>query len=367
MKPRKNININNNNFNFSRLFFLICFVFIAISPVSIFAKTLRQYRESVRYARDLTITMLYPDEENAPTKNSRIPESEILTKIRKSLPPGEKIEWQGTSIETNNLWLKENLDEFEAEPKISPKRRLILTSIGERLDALDGKLAELENPPAQNRAKDEDKQKLAEVLRREEYQKPEKEEESIFQKIYRKITEWLASFFPRPDFSGGSLNGLGSLSFVLQMLLYALVLGVIAFLIYKFAPFLAGRFRRKIKKEKSERVILGERISAEETAQNLFAEAENLAREGNLRGAIRKGYIALLCELADRKIIGLSRHKTNRDYLRDVRAKNELYQNMNGLTVNFERHWYGFESAEEKDWEEFRNGYRRAVGSSSWQ
>jgi hypothetical protein len=80
-----------------------------------------------------------------------------------------------------------------------------------------------------------------------------------------------------------------------------------------------------------------------------------------LRGAIRKGYIALLCELADRKVIGLSRHKTNRDYLRDVLGKNELYQNMNGLTSNFERHWYGFESAEEKDWEEFRNGYKRII------
>jgi hypothetical protein len=52
---------------------------------------------------------------------------------------------------------------------------------------------------------------------------------------------------------------------------------------------------------KQERVILGERISAEETAQILFAEAEHLARQGNLRGAIRKGYIALLCDLSDRK------------------------------------------------------------------
>ena len=83
-------------------------------------------------------------------------------------------------------------------------------------------------------------------------------------------------------------------------------------------------------------------------------EAERLAREGNLRQAIRKGYIALLCELSDRKLIGLAQHKTNRDYLRDVRRRHALYQNMSGLTDNFERHWYGFEKADEKDWEEFR-------------
>ncbi len=355
---------NDNNFAFVRLIFLICFIFIVFSPVSAFAKTLEQYRENVRYARDLTISMLYPDEEDETSKKSQISESEILTKIRKSLPASEKIEWEGASIETNNQWLRQNLDEFEREPQTSPKRRIILTSISERLAALNQKIEELENPPAQNRAKDEDKQKLAEILRREEYQKPEKQEESLFQKIYRKIMEWLASFFPRPDLSNTSLSGFWSLSFILQMLLYALVLGVIAFLIYKFAPLLAGQFRQKVKKEKTERVILGERISSEETAENLFADAEKLAREGNLRGAIRKGYIALLCELADRKIIGLSRHKTNRDYLRDVRGKSELYQNMNGLTLNFERHWYGFESAEEKDWEEFRREYQKAVGAN---
>jgi hypothetical protein len=364
MEFQSNTRKNSNNLAFVRLFFLIFFVFAAFSPISAFARTLEQYRESVRHARDLTISMLYPDEEAKTSKKSQISESEILTEIRKSVPPSEKIEWQGANIETSNQWLRENLHEFEREAKTSPKRRMILTSISERLAALSQKLMELENPPALRRAKDEDKQKLAEILRREEYRKPEKEEESLFQKIYRKVMEWVASFFPHPDLSNSSQNGFESLSLILQILLYALVLGVIGFLIYKFAPFLAGRLRLNYTSSKQERVILGERISAEETAQNLFAEAEHLARQGNLRGAIRKGYIALLCDLSDRKIIGLSRHKTNRDYLRDVRDKNELHQNLNNLTSNFERHWYGFESAEEKDWEEFKHGYQKALGAN---
>ncbi|MET0754323.1 MAG: DUF4129 domain-containing protein, partial [Pyrinomonadaceae bacterium] len=167
---------------------------------------------------------------------------------------------------------------------------------------------------------------------------------------------------PTPNINP-SAAGFQSVSLVMQIVLYAVILGLIGFLIYRFAPFLASRFRRREKREKKERVILGERIAADETADNLFSEAELLARDGNMRGAIRKGYIALLCELSDRKVIGLSRHKTNRDYLRDVRKKRELYENMSGLTSNFERHWYGFEEAEEKDWEEFRNGYRKAVGN----
>jgi hypothetical protein len=352
---------NKKHCGFIRFLVLNCFVFIVFLPVTASAKTLKQYRENVRHARDLTISMLYPDIEDEASKKSQTPESEILSEIRQSLPATEKIEWEKGSIETDNQWLKQELKEFEAEAKTSSKRVVILTSISERLDALDEKLAELENSTAQTRAKDEDKQKLAEILRREEYRKPEAEEESFFQKIYRAISDWIRSLFPSLNLPDSGQNGFSSLSFVLQILLYALVLGVIGFLIYKFAPFLANRFRWNQTSNEQERVILGERLSAEETAQNLFAEAESLAREGNLRAAIRKGYIALLCDLSDRKIIGLSRHKTNRDYLRDVRPKAELFQNMNRLTSNYERHWYGFEAAEEQDWEEFRNGYREVI------
>ncbi len=38
-----------------------------------------------------------------------------------------------------------------------------------------------------------------------------------------------------------------------------------------------------------------------------------------------------------------------------------------GLTLNFhnyERHWYGFDSAEETDWEEFRRDYKKAIGGT---
>ena len=150
-------------------------------------------------------------------------------------------------------------------------------------------------------------------------------------------------------------------------MIYALALALIGFLIYKFAPFLINRFQTREKREKRERVILGEKLAADETSGNLFSEAERLAQAGDLRGAIRKGYIALLCELSDRKIIGLSKNKTNRDYLRDVRKRRELYQNMTGLTNNFERHWYGFQEADESDWNEFKDDYQKAVGSGSRQ
>jgi len=261
-----------------------------------------------------------------------------------------------------SLILKGKESEAENDPG---KRMAILNGIREQLWSIGQKIDELENPSVSNRTKDEDKQKLGEILKREEYQKPEKQEKSWLQLMIERILEWFGRETPRPNIvPSGEFQ---TLSVILQILLYGAIIGVLGFLIYRFAPYFANRFRKRKKREKKDRVILGERIAADESSENLFSEAERLALAGNLRGAIRKGYIALLCELSDRKIIGLSRHKTNRDYLRDVRKRRKLFENMSGLTSNFERHWYGFDEAEERDWEEFRSGYRKAVTVSGRQ
>ena len=96
---------------------------------------------------------------------------------------------------------------------------------------------------------------------------------------------------------------------------------------------------------------------------DLLEQAELLARSGDLRAAIRKAYIALLCELGDRKVISLAQHKTNRDYLSALRGRTRLHSTMRGLTNSFEQHWYGFVPAAESDWSDFRNGYRQVVMS----
>ncbi len=287
-------------------------------------------------------------------------ESGIITQIVKELPETEKVDWPGGSIETANQWLARDLKLFQNEPD-AVKRAVILTGINERLAAIGKKIDELKNPAATGPSKDEDKQKLAEILRREEYQKPQAKEESLFQRWKREFIEWLARVFPSPSPMPASGTDFASLKLVLQIIIYALVLGLIGFLIYRFAPFLAGKFGMRAKQKKTDRVILGERIGADESADGLFSEAERLAREGNLRAAIRKGYIALLCELSDRKVIGLARHKTNRDYLRDMSKRTDLIENMNGMTSNFERNWYGLRPSELRDWEDFRDRYKQTI------
>ena len=93
----------------------------------------------------------------------------------------------------------------------------------------------------------------------------------------------------------------------------------------------------------------------------MLSEAEALARKGELRAAIRKGYIALLVELGDRNLITLAQHKTNRDYLNSVKNIPLLHSTMRGLTDSFEFHWYGFAPATENDWANFRSRYHKAL------
>jgi hypothetical protein len=134
----------------------------------------------------------------------------------------------------------------------------------------------------------------------------------------------------------------------------------VALLIWKFGPrFLQGR--RKKKSKRAARIVLGERLEPDQTASDLLAQADALARGGDLRGAIRKAYIALLCELGDRKLISLAQHKTNRDYLYAVRDKISLYTSLRKLTSDFELHWYGLVPAVESDWTNFRNDYHRVL------
>ena len=287
---------------------------------------------------------------------------DLVEHVRSNFPPTEKIEWYGGTAEASNEWLLRRTNELQKA--VDDEARLpIIREIREYLSTIGFKLRELETTVAESRSKDADKQKLAEILRREEYQKPQAKQESVFSRWLRELLEWIESLFPKPRVPTSSGSGMETLAVVLQILFYVGLAVLLILLIIKVAPIIFPHLKRKAKPKKKKRVILGEDIPDHETSNDIFGEAERLAREGDLRGAIRKGYIALLCELADQKVIGLSRHKTNRDYVRDVRSRRELHPRMKNVTDTFERHWYGYQESDEQDWNRFRDEYNDAVRS----
>lgn len=338
---------------------IIAVVIFAASH-SIFATALSDYHKRLDAARNDILTL--HDLEGSQRGNTRL-KNDSLDAIRTNIPPSEQVEWQGGDVAVDNQWLHDGLASYVNESD-SQQRKAILWGIQERLSAISDKLDEIEKAAAAERSKDEDKQKLAEILRREEYQKPEANEESLFQKWWKALMKWLEDFFPQPSAPQQGFD-LSSLQVVLQVLLYGAVAALIGFLLYRFLPLIGERLGYKTKTKKRDRVILGERIGEDESADDLFSEAESLALEGKLREAIRKGYIAVLCELNDRKLIGLARYKTNRDYLRDLRRRGSLFENMSGLTGTYERNWYGLRPSEQNDWEEFRESYKRTISSAN--
>lgn len=338
------------------LLFVFCCIFAVVTQAA--ASTPFDYRQRLDKAKNLVDELRdYLGDNDAES------EYQTVEIILQAIPQGEKVTWQGGSIDTDNEWLKISLYQFLDEKDLE-KRGAMLSAISDRLAAISSSVGELDKAIRSESTKDSDKQKLAEILAREEYQKPQSKEESLFQKWWREFSEWLQNLFPKPSISPTTGPNLAPLKLVLQVLVFAAVIGLIGFLIWRFVPYFSNRFRRKTKKEKGGRVILGETIGENESASDLFDEAELLARQGDLRGAIRKGYIAVLCELADRKIVRLARHKTNLDYLRDLRNREQIYVGMSGLTNNFERNWYGLREAEPADWEDFRARYHATVAEA---
>lgn len=337
-----------------RQILVICLVSVLL-PLTALAADLADYQKRVRSARAGIQSLLSNLATEKAGNTPDVPTAKVFDEVRKLLPNSEKIDTPNGSIETNNEWFGDRLKAAQAELNLT-KRAEILHEIEGRLAVLGVRLQALEKAAAAERSKDEDKRKLSEILSRPEYQKPVKQEaaeESQLAKWLKQFFEWLEGLFPKGEGGGSPVNLSGAASVAQYVLIGAIIL-LLGFLAYKLVPLFAPRFRRGEKKERESRVILGETISDDVSASDLFSDAERLAREGDLRGAIRKGYVALLCEMSDRKLIGLARHKTNRDYLRDVRSRREIYDQMTGITGSFERHWYGSQDAESDDWDEFR-------------
>ena len=94
----------------------------------------------------------------------------------------------------------------------------------------------------------------------------------------------------------------GLFSKIAQIVVIVLALAVLAFVAKLFLPQLLRSRGTKRKKSKPQaRIVMGERLDPDQTAVDLLAEAEGLARRGELRAAIRKAYIALLLELGDQE------------------------------------------------------------------
>jgi hypothetical protein len=313
------------------------------------------YHKNLREAITALDTFEQADEEESLSDYQKSV-SETLAAVRNALPKTLTVQCGEIICTVDNSWLYQQLEEVEKSAE--PERPQIVARILERLQAIEERVSELEKPTPESARNGGANERLAAILRRSEYEQQVKGA-SALDRLWRDIWQWLMNLLPKSAPLKPGRAGLFSMLAQVFVVLFALA--AIAYVLKTFVPHILGSRKQKAKAKTQPRIVLGEFLGPEESAVDLLSEAEVLARRGELRAAIRKAYIALLVELGDRKILSLAQHKTNRDYLRSVTGVPSLYSKMSDLTDSFERHWYGFATATQDDWQNFRTAYKSAL------
>ena len=334
-------------------------VFLFVCPANVAAIPIAEYHQRLKQAIDelVEVVEINKDYDAADFENRML---ETIEVIRVTLPEHLTVEVDGEVCNVDNTSLHKSLEDLKKLP--GAKQFEKVEHITEFLQAIEARIAERQAAVASGVSKEEAKTKLESILARPEYASEQRGPNAI-SRLIRDFIRWLQNLFPkRSPVERGRVD---FISLMAQILVIGLALAVLLYVV-KILLTRFGRTRKTKKPKKKEaRIVLGERLEPEATATDLLSQAEILARNGELRAAIRKAYIALLVELGDRKMISLAQHKTNRDYLNSVKSIPPLHATMRGLTDSFERHWYGFEQTTPDDWQDFRAGYLAALRAES--
>lgn len=323
------------------------------------AATLDDYRERVRRAFESVEKLALVYEGKGDEERVGGPED-----VRKLLPEKERVEWGGQFVEVDNSWVHESLKLLDSEEEDDDEEVAVeLRALAGRLRALEARLRELDAAARAGVDRDAERGRLNSILRRPEFERHAPKQKSALERMLDDFKEWLAGLFPKGTrMAPGGSPRVSKLTLVLVGGLCLAVLAYLAWILWRRR----GQWRKSPGRKREARVVLGERLEADQTASDLLDEAERMARTGELRGAIRKAYVALLCELGDRGVIRLAQHKTNRDYLDAVRraARPALYTELLPLISDFELHWYGLRAATDADWQSFRTRCRTVLKES---
>jgi Na+-transporting methylmalonyl-CoA/oxaloacetate decarboxylase gamma subunit len=292
-------------------------------------------------------------------RKSKAPElATKMNEVKRLLPVSEEVEFDGATTRVDNTWLHKAVDSAVKTEGDAERRLQMLGEISTCLARLRQSVKSAQT--AEDRASQDQRARIDNILARPEYQ-PEEERESTIARWIRHMKEFivrllrnlLGSPSARAPQTGGGL----------YMVLQALIFLVLATALIFGAAKLVRRFQGRQKpSEKAEtREALGEEIPEYVTAADLFAMASELARQAEYRKAIRRAYIALLCDLDQRGKLRLGRSKTNRDYLDAMRSEQRIYPTFSVMTLAFERAWYGQARATEEEFHNFVSLYQEAI------
>lgn len=316
------------------------------------ATSAKDYAERLRQAERATDQLIEGDP-SAPEVAT------VMNSIKQTLPPREDVELNGQLVHADNSWLHEAIDQVIKHLNDDEEQlRSMLVEIADRLYQLEQRVSASQTQD--NTVSPVQRAQLEQILARHEYL-PEEKKESVLRKwinrFWDKLSSLLSRLFGGRSPSAGRYSG-GTVS-IFRIIMTLILLAAASFGLVK----LLRRWQRKRKddKDNSVREVLGEELADDVTAAELLIKANELARQGDFRAAIRRAYIALLCELEQRGKVRLHRAKTNRDYLDELKPEQLLYPTFSVMTGAFEHVWYGHEQATESEYSDFITLYQETV------
>jgi len=206
------------------------------------ATTLTDYRERVARAAAAMERLGPTYSEDLFSREQHI--ASTLAEVRDILPAKEAVAVAGERIEVDNQWLHEDLRDFEKMNHADRKTAQSVERIAERLRALEVRLTEVESANSSAATRDENKARLAEILRRREYSQ-QADEGNALQRLWNRIVKALIEFlnwflrmlsrlFPGlKEIQPGSAKAVSSIA---QFVVVAIALAVIAFVAWKLVP-----------------------------------------------------------------------------------------------------------------------------------
>jgi Domain of unknown function (DUF4129) len=178
------------------------------------------------------------------------------------------------------------------------------------------------------------------------------------------ITKWWQSLFPHPEGSSQLANASSAPTWITQLLLYAILCGLII-----AAALVVLRILARSKKTKPVGLAMPvtPNLESETTVADELPEdqwlllARRKLEEGEPRLALRALFLAVLSLLGAHRLIVVRRSKSNSDYETELRRRRsaeltELFRDSRRL---FERCWYGDYPVTDAEIEQSTNFYRR--------
>jgi hypothetical protein len=281
-----------------------------------------------------------------------------LEAIRTLIPRSEDIviEGQAKPFHVDNTWLYMKLDLYETED--DPQQKLAkLNEIAGMLSALDDHLLRLEEASLSEMDSALSREKIRQILDRPDYQAREESRLGAFlRSIWQAVSNFLSDLFQAFI---RMLNRLFGTSTEASWISRVIIIAVL-FAAFIGAMLIALKIKPR-KRRSKKRTVLGEDIEAGTSPEDLAESAMAAARAGDFRTGMRKLYLSLLYDLAERGLIELEENATNYEYLSRVARFTSLVPAMRYLTDRFDYFWYGMFPSTEKDFSAYLERYHEAL------